>query len=161
VAASAVQLLGARAESGRSARPCPKGQGLRRPLIKIGSLWKYHLNSYIGAPNLGTEFGSLYAVYIGEIQLVQFTDGSAQVSVAGYRASLDSASNVFSDVFSDSFFMSSGSGPQDFLRKFDSYSNARLHYKIALGVAPTVGIKLDGDNNPDNDTLSYFTMTKQ
>ena len=34
MAASAAQLLGARAESGRSARPRPKGQGLRRPLIK-------------------------------------------------------------------------------------------------------------------------------
>ena len=127
----------------------------------IASIWKYHTDTYVGSTDLNK--GGFTYGEVGEIQLTQFTDGSAWVSVGGYTTDVDSAAaqNTTWSPFLDAFYMTAGQSGSDIARKFQSYLGERLHYKITLGATPTIQITIDNDGTLSNDTLTTFTLSKQ
>lgn len=133
---------------------CNGSQGLT-----IKSIHRYLQPNLSAAAEICLSCSTL--VKVGEIQLVQFSDGSAWLSMSAFQTIVDTANDVAGIPILDSFYIAPATGSKEILRKFDYHDNYFLHYKILLGSVPTFEVTVDEDGNPANDTLLALLLTEQ
>jgi hypothetical protein len=127
--------------------------------LKMASVWRFHVDSYVGAVNLASEAATL-EVQLGTIQLVKFTDGSALITTTGLLSRLTLASDRIYENFTHTFMLPAGAAEQSYITKIDSYAMTRTRYKVQLGDTPTLKAVVDINNNFDDVPDTAYTLTK-
>lgn len=91
------------------------------------AVYEFHTDSYMGEPDISEG----PPVYIGDIQIVVDEFETINVNVSGYSRRTDSATNVTTHNWSQSFSVVDKLGAEsEIIRKFDSYSDMNIHYVI-------------------------------
>ncbi|NBX18835.1 MAG: hypothetical protein EBR09_15895 [Proteobacteria bacterium] len=135
---------------------------------KITNKWKFHIDSYIGEPELSSD--SEAAVKIGDIDLIKFTDGTVWYSISGTRIDISSGpvesvtqhTHVYDEDFSFSGFFDSSKGEYLKVFKLSATQNIRVRLKINVsGNSPAVKAAMDIDGNWANDIDRSYTMVQE
>lgn len=132
--------------------------------------WKFHVDSYVGEPDIMSE--SVYFASVGGIEIVKYKNGLASYSFSGYMmdytsnqlptASTPAHDHVYSDQFSFSGVISDTTKEFSKIMKFGSYSNTRIRVKIDLSNAiPTFKAVVDVDGNFSDNADTNFILTAE
>jgi len=129
--------------------------------ISISSRWAYHVDTYVGATSISESSGSV--VYIGDVQLVKFSDNSCLISTSGLVGNTDSGgSDIYYQDFSYSYFDISCTTEKTATKKIQQYADTRIRLKYNASLAtPTFKATVDIDSNFGNNTDNSFTLTQQ
>ena len=130
------------------------------PGIAIASTWSYHVDSVANSSNLGAP-ERLLGVYLADVTVTMFSDGSAFVSASGVEADTDTAYNGIYSNFSYGFMLPSGSAEQTKTFKINVYLNSRIRFKVTLSsTQPTIKASVDIDGNWANNVDYSFPLTR-
>jgi hypothetical protein len=148
---AAVEIAGANGANGKDGTNGKDG-------MSIASIWRYHLDTLSGGPELASESAGSTNIKLGTIQLAQFSDGSALITTIGntfYSATTSP------DDFSHTFLMRASKEEQEYISKINIYANSRIRYKVTLGDKPVFKVVVDTDGNFANNSDITLTLEKQ
>lgn len=126
--------------------------------LSIASIWRYHVDTYAGAPNISSE--ASFFTMVGTVHVTVFANGSAFVSVVGMEIDEDTDADMYNENFADSFFLKPLASEQTYISKFKSYANTRARYKVTISSTPVFKAVIDNDGNFDDNTDTSFALTQ-
>jgi hypothetical protein len=141
---SAIDLKGAAGASGT-------------PGLSMVGRWKFHVDTLEN--DICAEC-SVALVFIGDVQVVKFSDGSGFVSASG--AMVDQTSNdtdYYGDNFSYAFFLPASDAQQEYVAKFHALDGFRIRFRVTLGATPVFKATIDTDGTFSNNTDTALTLT--
>jgi hypothetical protein len=125
----------------------------------ITKKWKFHVDSYVGEPNISSEANG-YITKIGDIRIYKFFDESLFVTVSGLWSDLLVTPTEKSE-FSHTFFVRSTESFSIETFKLDVSAKTRIQYTVRkANNSPTFEAVVDVDGYFWDNTEQWYILTE-
>lgn len=124
--------------------------------LAVSAIWSFYDSSFVLGESVaeGTE-----PIFISEIRLVEFSDGTHFVSVNGQSLMSEDSNDVSHNDFAHSFFLAKDKTVESM--KLFAYANSIAYYVIGTSNGKrTLTATIDIDDDINNNTLTTFTLIK-
>jgi hypothetical protein len=132
-------------------------------------IWTYHIDTYptwTDPTNLEpSAVNQFISVFVGDIRLIEFSDGSGFVSVAGNTNAREPGyQNIEAYVaydWSESFFVPAGTAANAFVFNFSQDESYLIRFDVTLGATPALGSAMVAVGTSWTGITDHiFTLTK-
>ena len=131
--------------------------------LAVASTWRHNYSGPTGSAASGQIIGQTgrFILWLTDIELQQFTNGAAFVTVSGVRfATTVNDDDWYDEHWSHSFFLAPSSGNQVITRKFGGVANTLFQFQVELAAVPIFKAAVTYNGTPLVSVKS-FSLTKK
>lgn len=124
--------------------------------LSVTSIWTYLDDSFIASENISE---SVDPIYIGDIRLVEFSDGTQFVTVNGKSLLAETSGDISHNDFAHSFFLAKGKTTESM--KVWTFADSIAYYAAGTQNGNrTLAAAVDVDGDINNNVITTFILVK-